>query len=84
MWPHTRALEDIKDELSAISDRSNAADYKRSEADMHAVCELSEALRDSIFEYQVRPVPKYPISQQNSFLTQWTVLTTKDSIRAEP
>lgn len=37
----------------AISDRSNAPDYQ-SEADMHAICELTEVLRDGIVDYQVR------------------------------
>ena len=36
-----------------ISDRSNTAGYQTNEADMHAVYELSEILRDVIVEYQV-------------------------------
>jgi len=44
----------------AISERSNDASYKRSEADMDAVCELAEALRDSIVEYQVRTILEAP------------------------
>lgn len=38
----------------AISDRSNIPGYQRNEADVHAVCELTEVLRDGIVEYQVR------------------------------
>ena len=38
----------------AISDRSNAPGYQKNEADMRAVCELAEALRDAVVEYKVR------------------------------
>jgi len=47
-----------------ISDRCNAPDYERNETDIRAVCELAEALRDAIVEYQVRTsleVPYYPV-----------------------
>lgn len=54
MLTHPRALEGIKDELLTLSDRTNTTGYKRSEADIYAVCELAEALRDAIVEYQVR------------------------------
>ena len=37
-----------------ISDRSNAAGYQKNEADLRAVCELAEGLRDAVVEYQVR------------------------------
>ena len=49
-----RALEGIKDELLAISNHSNTPGYQKSEADMRAVCELAEVLRDATIEYQVR------------------------------
>jgi len=37
-----------------IFDRCNVPDYERNEADIRAVCELAEALRDAVVEYQVR------------------------------
>ena len=50
----SRTLKDIENELLVISDHSNAVGYKRNEADMCVVCELADALRDAIVEYQVR------------------------------
>jgi len=50
---------------------------------MYAVCELAEALRDSIVEYQVRTSPKAPHCRQSSLLTRRTVYTTKGNLRAE-
>jgi len=43
-----------------MSDRCNAHDYERSEADTRAVCELAEALRDAVVEYQVRTSLEVP------------------------
>jgi len=57
---HPRALEGIRDELLEISDRCNAPEYERNKADVRAVCELAEALRDAIVEYQVRTKLKVP------------------------
>jgi len=37
-----------------MSNRSGAASYEKNEADLNAVCEFAEALRDAIVEYQVR------------------------------
>ena len=42
----------------AITDRSNAPGYQRSEADVRAIFELTEVLRDGIVEYQVRVILK--------------------------
>ena len=47
-----------------MSDRCNAVGYKKNEADIRAVCELAEALRDAIIDYQVRTgleVPHRPV-----------------------
>jgi len=53
MLTSLRTLEGIKDELLVISDHSNTAGYQTNEADVHAVCELADVLRDAIVEYQV-------------------------------
>ena len=78
-----RALEGIKDELLALSGRTNATGYKRSEADIHAICELAEALRDAIVEYQVSAFIEVARYRQNSLLTQQAVRTAKGNIRTE-
>ena len=67
--PHLRTLEGIKDGLLAISDCSSAAGYEENEADMHTVCNLADAIRDAIVEYQVRVNLKHPISWKSSLLT---------------
>ena len=54
---HPRALEGIKDELLLISERSSADGYEENDADIRAVCELAENLRDVIVEYQVSHIP---------------------------
>jgi len=50
-----------------VSDRCNAVGYKRNEADIRAVCELAEALRDTIVEYQVRTNLEEPHKAAESF-----------------
>jgi hypothetical protein len=64
-YPST--LEGIKDELLSLSNRSSLAGYQQNEEDLCAVCELTEALRDAIVEYQVSI---QLVSLQNSLLTQ--------------
>jgi len=54
---HLRALEGIKDELHALSERSSAVGYQENGTDGHAVCELAEDIRDAIIEYQVSSGP---------------------------
>jgi len=65
--PHPRALEGIRDELLEISDRCDAPDYERNKADVRAVRELAETLRDAIVEYQVRTSPEVPHYSVESF-----------------
>ena len=48
-----RALEGIKDEVQALSERSSAVGYQENDADGHAISGLTEDLRDAIIEYQV-------------------------------
>ena len=43
-----------------VLDRSNTAGCQGNEADMRAVCEHAEVLRDAIVEYQVRVNLKAP------------------------
>lgn len=50
---YLRVLEGIKDELHPISERSNAAGYRENDADVQAMSELAENVRDAIIEYQV-------------------------------
>ena len=40
--------------MGHILERSNAAEYKENEIDLHTVCELAEDVRDAVIEYQVR------------------------------
>ena len=37
----------------ALLEHSTIAGYQENDADVHAVCELAENLRDTILEYQV-------------------------------
>ena len=53
-----RALEEIKDELHPISERASAVGYRENDADVQAVCELAENVRDAIIGYQVSPRPQ--------------------------
>ena len=39
--------------MQSLSDRSSAAGYQENDADVGAVCELAENLRDAVLEYQV-------------------------------
>ena len=55
-----RALEEIKNKLLSILERTKMDGYQKNEADMHAVGELAEDARDAIIEYQVSP--KLPIT----------------------
>lgn len=57
---HVRTLEGIKDDLQALSERSGAAGYRENDADVHAMSELAEDLRDALIEYQVSPGPPPP------------------------
>jgi hypothetical protein len=50
-----RALEEIKDKLRLISERSTAPEYREHDAEVQAVCELAERARDAVTKYQVSP-----------------------------
>lgn len=50
---YVSALEGIKSELLSVSERSNAVGYREDDADVRAVCDLAENIRDAIIEYQV-------------------------------
>jgi hypothetical protein len=41
--------------LESILERVSTIGYQENDADMHAVGELAEEVRDTIIEYQVRP-----------------------------
>ncbi|KAF9784631.1 hypothetical protein BJ322DRAFT_1195634, partial [Thelephora terrestris] len=47
------ALEGIEKKLYSISERSNAVGYRENDADVQAVCELAEHVRDDIIQYQL-------------------------------
>ena len=66
--------------MLAIFDRSNAVGYRKNEADVRAVCELAEGLRDAVFEYQVRVNPKGLDQLVESFADALVVITTKGHI----
>ena len=48
-----RILEEIKDELESIQERTSAVGYQENEADAHTVGELAENVRDAVINYQV-------------------------------
>ena len=50
-----RTLEEIKDELLCILERTSAVGYQETDADVNAVGELTEEVRDAVIEYQVSP-----------------------------
>ena len=50
-----RTLEEIKDELQSMLERTSAVGYKETDADVHTVGELAEDVRDAVIEHQVRP-----------------------------
>ena len=50
-----RTLEEIKDELRSMLERTSAVGYKETDADVHTVGELAEDVRDAVIEYQVSP-----------------------------
>ena len=60
LYPRHRALEGIKDELCHIMEQSSVAEYKENEADMRAVCELAEDVRDAVMEHQVSWISPLP------------------------
>ena len=55
-----RALEEIKNKLQPILERTKMDGYNKNDADSHAVGELAEDARDAIIEYNVSP--KRPIT----------------------
>ena len=50
-----RTLEEIKDELGSMLERTSAVGYQETDADVHTVGKLAEDVRDAVIEYQVRP-----------------------------
>ena len=50
-----RSLEEIKDELRSMLERTSAVGYKETDADAHTVGGLAEDVRDAVIEYQVSP-----------------------------
>ena len=52
-----RALEEVKEELLQVSERSSAVGYEENEADVTAVCDLAEDFGDAIMHYQVSHIP---------------------------
>ena len=55
-----RTLEEIKDELQSMLERTSAVGYKETDADVHTVGELAEDVRDAVIEYQVSPTFDHP------------------------
>ena len=66
--------------MLAISNHSNTSGYQRNEADICAVCELTQVLRDAIVEYQVGV--NFEVSNQLIKLSAdaYIVCTTKGNI----
>jgi len=77
------ALEGIGDELQSLSDCSSAAGYQENDADVHAVSELTENLRDAILEYQVSTDFERLRSFAGYLLRQHAVRSTGSIVRAK-
>ncbi|KAF9784597.1 hypothetical protein BJ322DRAFT_1195506 [Thelephora terrestris] len=71
------ALEEIKDKLRLISERSNAAGYRENDADVQAVCELAQRARDSVMEYQLAQQNTiYELNRKMIDSDEWAVLNS--------